>query len=1060
MDIIAKKYRVLKTLGTGAMGEVYLVLPPKGDPVALKLLRSLEAKANSEAVDQFENEFKTLKRLSHPNIGQIHDYGFDEELQKVFFTLPWLQGGEIYDATENQSFSTCEDLFVQALRALNYLHQKKLIHCDLKPGNIYVEDGRVLLIDFGLAGYWGDNIVGTPTYLAPEVFRGTHHNIASDLYAMGVIMYNCLTRSQPFSGQTLQEVYDRHRSFTPPPMHEINPQIPKYLSDIVATLLNKKPEERYQSAASVIEEIDTYSEQAYSVETEETLLSYLPTESDVTVGRQEAVEDMKSALKQFKNTHLKQPYHLVKVHGMKNVGKSRIVAKIRNELQLEKVTVENIIPPLNQEDIDVILNSKALIYENIDSYFLTGTERLNFKQATDTIEQKILSPETTRFLLVVSATKEDDFKQIETLFPEEETITTSIKLEPYSEKESAEFLKQIVGQKEIPSKFVEQFYRNTGGLPGIAIELIQSLISNGLLFDKSGRWSEDLLSELDKAFDCMEVSESLEQEFERTYNSLTGDEEDIVNWLSLCPHPLSFNQLHRLTKIEGIDKVIQTLLTKNIIREESGSYTLYRSVFQNFVEQNLPDSQVIKRHTLLAHPKTQLSKKWAIYHLSLGQDDNLKLKALSHLCKIYEKEGNREDALATYKKLLSNFKEKSIQERLDWYIEASSLMIWLDHFDDAVKMISSVEKEIQETKPQLNHVKFLTLLEKKGMALLHMGKIESAKKYFENGLNYSLKFPDAKVQQLRFENNLGEIEFLIGQHDNAIHVFKKTRDISKNLSNTHLQEITNNDLGHVYLILRKFDESLHYLKEDIQIFTPLNNRAPLARALYSFSDVLREKQDYEKAIAGYNECIRICKEEHNHPLLLRAYNGLGNLYQALKRSEESLNCYQKALDIAVRFKEYTDKAAMLYNQGYIYQQNKNFALASRRFLMAKKVLEDKPGQLLAYEEDLLSRCYDALCRLSSEDNNNMKALGFQLERLKVVEASSALAIQKFPVKYNLAELYLENRLMEQFIAQIKELETLELSEEQKTLIEELKIKQSSMESNQDQDSTGVLEIQN
>ena len=239
MDIIAKKYRVLKSLGQGAMGEVFLVLPPKGEPVALKLLKSLDAKSKSQAVEQFENEFKVLKRLSHPNIGRIFDYGFDEDLKKVFFTLPWLTGTDLYHATENLDFSACEELFVQTLRALNYLHQKNLIHCDLKPGNIYVENNKVLLIDFGLAGYWGENIVGTPTYLAPEIFRGQHHNVASDIYACGVIFYNCLTRTQPFSGKSLQEVYDRHRSFTPPPISDINLKVPKYLSDIVATMLNK-----------------------------------------------------------------------------------------------------------------------------------------------------------------------------------------------------------------------------------------------------------------------------------------------------------------------------------------------------------------------------------------------------------------------------------------------------------------------------------------------------------------------------------------------------------------------------------------------------------------------------------------------------------------------------------------------------------------------------------------------------------------------------------------------------------------------------------------------------
>src|SRR3989338_4982426 len=138
MELIAKKYRVLKTLGHGAMGDVFLVLPPRGDPVALKLLKTMESKEDSNALSQFENEFKVLKKLAHHNIGRIYDYGYDEESAKVFFTLPWLKGTDIYQYTKNFTFEECEALFVQTLRAINYLHQKGIFHCDLKPGNIYI----------------------------------------------------------------------------------------------------------------------------------------------------------------------------------------------------------------------------------------------------------------------------------------------------------------------------------------------------------------------------------------------------------------------------------------------------------------------------------------------------------------------------------------------------------------------------------------------------------------------------------------------------------------------------------------------------------------------------------------------------------------------------------------------------------------------------------------------------------------------------------------------------------------------------------------------------------
>ena len=380
MELIAKKYRVLKSLGQGAMGEVFLVLPPRGEPVALKLLKTFDsagaAGGGQSAVQQFENEFKVLKKLSHPNIGKIGDYGYEEEQKKVFFTSPWLKGSDLYAATKELSFEKCEDYFVQVLRAMNYLHQKGIIHCDLKPGNIFVEDSTVLLIDFGLAGYWGESIVGTPTYLAPEVYRGEHHNRTSDLYAIGVIFYNCLTRTQPFSGSSLQEVYDRHRTYTPPPISQLNPQAPKYFSDIVATLLSKKPEERYPSASAVIEEIAAYSRTKYSVETAETLLSYLPTTSEL-IGRKEIQWRIESVVKGYLARQKGTPYFGIFIYGDRGLGKTKFVGQIKNELQLEKVVVEEVMLPLTEPDRNVLWGAHAVILEDMENYLADPKGRNN-----------------------------------------------------------------------------------------------------------------------------------------------------------------------------------------------------------------------------------------------------------------------------------------------------------------------------------------------------------------------------------------------------------------------------------------------------------------------------------------------------------------------------------------------------------------------------------------------------------------------------------------------------------------------------------------------------------
>lgn len=1057
-ELIANKYRVLKTLGQGAMGEVFLVLPPKGEPVALKLLKSLEDKAGKEAMDQFENEFRTLKKLSHPNIGKIHDYGFDIDLKKVFFTLPWLKGTDLFEATESLSFLDCELLFVQMFRALNYLHQKGIIHCDLKPGNVYIEDGQVKLIDFGLAGYWGENIVGTPTYLAPEVFRGDHHTIASDLYAAGVICYNCLTRSQPFSGKSIQEVYDRHRKYTPPPISEINPHVPKYFSDIVATLLNKKPEERFPSAAAVIQEIDAFSPKTYTVETKETLLSYLPTESEL-IGKNAELQKAHSALENFENSEDKTPYHIVLIDGPKNVGKTRLIAKLKNDLQLKKITVESIVPPIGEQDREIILKSQAVMIEAVDHLFINESEQHNFSEIKGVIEQKIIETTDLKSFYVFSATEADNFQSLVKIFPPEECKITKISLTPYTLSETKEFLKRIIGDEGVPQIFIEQFHNNTEGLPGVALQLIKTMIETNILFDENGRWNPDLLSHLDHAFDALEISESLEQEFEIIYNSLTGDEENIVNWLSLCPHPLHFGQIQKLSKIEGLDQILDSMIEKNILREDQKNYTLYRSVFQNFIQNNLPDAEVKERHLQLANPKLGLEKKWSIHHLSLAGNDLIQLKATLKLAEIYQKEGDREQALRVYLDLIMRFSDVPESTRIEWHIEAATLFIWLNRFDEAIEFISLYEKDLKKKNPSIKQDRVLLLLEKKGLAYLHQHKIEQALIYFENGLKFSQKTNQCNVQKLRYANDLAEIDFLKGQNEKAIETFKRTRIEQNQLPEDEAKEVTNNDLGHVYLGLRDFENSVRYLKEDIQQFSLLKNKEPLARALYSFAVALNSLSNSESARKAYNECIKICRMIHYYPLLLRAYNGLGNLDLVQKQHAAALENYEKAIAIAIRLKEDTSKAALLFNQAYIYKEQNNNALALRRCLMAKQSLAQKEDQLLPHEESLLSRCYAELAELTKDDvSDELKPIHFLLERLKLVECSTHLKTEEFSVRLDLAKMYLECRLFEQLDNEISELEKLANNDEQKNEISSLKEQINDVTSYNDQDDTGKLSI--
>jgi len=216
--VIHNRYRVIKLLGRGGMGAAYLVndLSTPGTEIVLKVLQPSAMEGNEQ--DSLRHEFRVLARLRHPNLVRVYDYGRLDEGTGHFFTMEYVSGKSLSEVVKNLSTDEVTELAAQILRALEYVHSSGLIHGDIKDDNILVtqnKDGQhiVKLMDFGLAVHTkagGDvNVSGTIEYLAPERLRGAPPNPAVDLYAFGVLMYQCLSGKFPFMG-TPEEITKGH----------------------------------------------------------------------------------------------------------------------------------------------------------------------------------------------------------------------------------------------------------------------------------------------------------------------------------------------------------------------------------------------------------------------------------------------------------------------------------------------------------------------------------------------------------------------------------------------------------------------------------------------------------------------------------------------------------------------------------------------------------------------------------------------------------------------------------------------------------------------------------
>ena len=256
--LLNDRYQLIDKLGSGGMADVFRARDLMLDRyVAIKVLRK-DYSINPEFQNHFKMEARSAANLSHPNIVTVHDFGFADNL--LYIVMELIPGKDLKQLIRERGRFTVEQgipLLVQACAGLGYAHRAGLVHCDVKPHNMLVSpDGRLKVTDFGIAralatmtpGERTDVVWGSPLYFAPEQALGEAPTPASDVYSIGVVMYELFCGTPPFTASTPDELARLHISARPIPIREYIPDIPTALEEIIAKVLSKEPSARYRTA--------------------------------------------------------------------------------------------------------------------------------------------------------------------------------------------------------------------------------------------------------------------------------------------------------------------------------------------------------------------------------------------------------------------------------------------------------------------------------------------------------------------------------------------------------------------------------------------------------------------------------------------------------------------------------------------------------------------------------------------------------------------------------------------------------------------------------------------
>ncbi len=260
----AGRYQIIEELGKGGMGKVYRVVDKKLDEeVALKLIKR-EIASDRKTVERFSKELKFARKIVHKNVGRMYELMEDEG--RCFITMEYVPGQDLKrlirqtgQLTVGKSISIAK----QVCEGLAEAHKLGVVHRDLKPHNIMInKEGNARIMDFGIArsldaeGITDANVmIGTPKYMSPEQVEGEAVDQRSDIYSLGIILYEMVTERTPFEGDTALSIALKHKTQAPPEPREFNAQIPEDLSLVILKCLEKDKQKRYQRAEEVLSEL-------------------------------------------------------------------------------------------------------------------------------------------------------------------------------------------------------------------------------------------------------------------------------------------------------------------------------------------------------------------------------------------------------------------------------------------------------------------------------------------------------------------------------------------------------------------------------------------------------------------------------------------------------------------------------------------------------------------------------------------------------------------------------------------------------------------------------------
>lgn len=1021
-SFIDSRYQVLRTIGSGGMGVVYLVVDTRrsNQIMALKTLRSVE---DPSAIENFRTEFRNIRGVLHPHIPEMFDFGkLPDHADGCYFTTEFVDGKPLDQLAKQWSPDQLRSVLICLCRALSFLHSRSLLHRDIKPENVLGrlnpqgEFSILKLVDFGLAGSKNDESGepgGTLDYMAPELFSAKHSSVATDLYALGILMYRLAVGRMPFdSADALGNAKSRAKHEAPHPLR-FRPDLPVGLADVIASLVEIKPDDRPQSARHTIAMLNERDGSNYDYETTETRRSYISSSASVT--NVEARSELSLRKEKLKAGH--QPENYI-IEARAGLGRTRMLKEFCVELTLAglKARIVNhprdLPPKTNYPDV--------LLIPDIDLF------------PQQLLREHHLHVESGSCWWIVAGSFASGV-------PDWMAGWHSLKLKPLDEEGITEFLTATFPDNSFPGNFAHQLLGHSLGYPSALEAALEELVRMDQLRIGLFGW------ELMPGRWAVPVHRHVEEVVRERVQQMPECAQAVLNCLasSLTPVPIQVAQsIVGPTSCSTPEEIVESLLKTGWVSDSFGMLEISRESVNSIIVSQMSDTdrrsvhaalfrlwsravdidEHLRSDELLLHDflsgtfSTPPSDAGRILELALQGGRTAWTRKLLEQCQAMAPDSHREmlnvslsrleyiegdiaksaqhlgevvefgRVTATPENLVYLARYAALREKLGHSEEAEAILnrcfplLVLTKYEAAGAVYGTLawlafkrgdgdrarflaEEGLVKIPAHSTDAGFALLLNTVATLAYYRGDTDVARVYWQRCLEVFEAIGDRKGFANMY-NNLGVLAAQAGDRLRARTLWERCAEISKEIDDIHRLAGIYNNLGIDSLETGALREAEEFYLKSLSLFRKMESPREQTEILSNLGELAFHRADYTRAAAYLGEAVKLAASFGDQESQLEPMIYMGKLLTTLESLEEAEQTLSDAQRLATTIGTRKGEAQAWEGLAGLYSRRGEHDRAY--------AASDRAQELLADEADPLALLHLHLtrCQIAAESGHN------------------------------------------------------------------------------------------